>query len=36
MKSTRCICRTVAVLVVLVGTTAMVSAQERGLATDRF
>ena len=27
MKSTRCICRTVAVLVVLVGTTAMVSAQ---------
>ena len=28
MKSTRCICRTVAVLVVLVATTAMVSAQE--------
>ena len=27
MKSTRCICRTVAVLVVLVATTAMVSAQ---------
>ena len=27
MKSTRCICRTVAVLMVLVGTTAMVSAQ---------